>query len=74
MKDTSIQKMQTEKIYRMWDESSYFDESDNEANFADLIQIGFKNFLDDFDFILQQISPARFFFVEGRNMGWRNLF
>lgn len=73
MQDTSIHTMQTKKINLMWDESNYFDEIDDEDNLGDLIQIGFNNFLDDFDFILQQISPAGFFFVEGRNMGWRHL-
>jgi hypothetical protein len=33
----------------------------------------FREFLGEFSFILQQISPAGFFFVEGRNMGWRHL-
>ncbi|HRK98743.1 MAG TPA: hypothetical protein PLE43_09765 [Alphaproteobacteria bacterium] len=73
MQDTSILTIPTEKINLMWDESTYFDETDDEDNLADLIQIAFKNFLGEFGYILQQISPAGFFFVEGRNMGWRHL-
>ena len=73
MKETSIQTTPTEKINLMWDESDYLDETDDKDDLADLIQIAFKNFLEDFNFILQQISPAGFFFVDGRNMGWRQL-
>ncbi len=61
------------KIDLMCDESDCFDETEDEHNLADLTQISFENFLEEFGFILQQISPAGFFFVEGRNMGWRHL-
>lgn len=61
------------KIDLMCDESDCFDETEDEHNLADLTQISFENFLEEFSFILQQISPAGFFFVEGRNMGWRHL-
>ena len=72
MQDTLLT-IPTEQINLLWDESTYFDETDDEDDLADLIQISFENFLDEFISILQQISPAGFFFVEGRNMGWRRL-
>lgn len=61
------------KIDLMWDESDYFDETEDENNLAYLTQIAFEDFLEEFSLILQQISPAGFFFVEGRNIGWRCL-
>lgn len=69
MQDTLL-KIPTEKINLVWDESTYFDEAEDSF---DLIQIFFENFLGEFSSILQQISPSGFFFVEGRNMGWRHL-
>lgn len=72
MQDTSLTSP-TEKINLIWDESTYFDETEDENCLVDLTQIAFENFLEEFGFILQQISPAGFFFVEGRNMGWRHL-
>ena len=71
MQDT-LTTIPTEKIYLMWDESTYFDEAEDEDSF-DLIQISFENFLEEFDSILHKISPSGFFFVEGLNMGWRHL-
>lgn len=73
MQDTSNLTIPSEKIDLIWDESDYFDEIEDEHNLADLTQIAFENFLEEFSFILQQISPAGFFCVEGRNMGWRHL-
>ncbi len=71
MQDTLL-KIPTEKINLVWDESTYYDEAEDEDSF-DLIQISFENFLEEFDSILHKISPSGFFFVEGRNMGWRHL-
>lgn len=73
MQDTSNLTIPSEKIDLIWDESDYFDEIEDEHNLADLTQIAFENFLEEFSFILQQISPAGFFCVKGRNMGWRHL-
>lgn len=73
MQDTPNLTSPPEKIDLTWDESDYFDETEDEHNWADLTQISFENFLEEFSFILQQISPAGFFFVEGLNMGWRHL-
>ncbi|HNQ31899.1 MAG TPA: hypothetical protein PKJ68_05445 [Candidatus Woesebacteria bacterium] len=73
MQDTSNLTVPTEKIDLIWDESDHFDETGDEYNCTDLAQIAFEYFLEEFSLILQQISPAGFFFVEGRNIGWRCL-
>lgn len=73
MQDTSSLTIPYEKIDLIWGESDYFDEIEDEHNWVDLTQIAFENFLEEFSFMLQQISSAGFFCVEGRNMGWRHL-
>jgi hypothetical protein len=62
-----------EDIKLIWDEFTYYDETEDENSLADLAQIAFEDFLEEFDSILHKISPSGFFFVEGRNMGWRHL-
>lgn len=73
MQDTLTPRTSNREICLTWDESEYFDETNTAQNFEDVTQIAFENFLEEFSLILQQISPAGFFFVEGLNMGWRHL-
>jgi len=73
MQDALTPTLPNREINLTWDESDYFDETDTAQSFYDATQIAFENFLEEFSSILQQISPAGFFFVEGRNMGWRHL-
>jgi len=40
---------------------------------SDSLSFEYDNFLSEFDSILHKISASGFFFVEGRNMGWRHL-
>lgn len=40
---------------------------------SDNPNLEYDDFILEFDPILQKISPSGFFFVEGRNMGWRHL-
>lgn len=59
--DTSSLTIPCEKIDLIWGESDYFDEIEDEHNWVDLTQIAFENFLEEFSFMLQQISSAGFF-------------
>lgn len=40
---------------------------------SDSLSFEYEDFLSEFDSILHKISASGFFFVEGRNMGWRHL-
>ena len=40
---------------------------------SDSLSFEYDDFLSEFDSILHKISASGFFFVEGRNMGWRHL-
>ena len=40
---------------------------------SDSLSFEYDDFLSEFDSILHKISESGFFFVEGRNMGWRHL-
>ena len=52
IQDNSNLTITPEKINLIWDESDYFDETEDEHNLADLTQVAFEDFLKEFSFIL----------------------